>query len=231
MFRCCFVSSLERNYFTGKWIVDQTLVTIFKNDYILDFGHPSKDQEISEWKSKLQETKGILNILGQSEIPNSLQMNLPKTIRNKPPNMSKDDQYAESIQNYLKEIKDLISKEKDYRDDHDGLCEDYLVMFFHKFLLSKEQKKSNALRQEIAMLRHGGEPLEGVGAAVGQGVAILRKANERRTSRNFGGSGGRGGGFQSRTNNNHHHSNNNLGGTNNYSNRSHSTCIPRQYGP
>ena len=80
-------------------------------------------------------------------------------------------------------------------------------------------------------------PLEGVGAAVGQGVAILRKANERRTSRNFGGSGGRGGrggrwgGFQSRTNNNHHHSNNNLGGTNNYSNRSHSTCIPRQYGP
>ena len=116
-----------------------------------------KDQEISEWKSKLQETKGILNILGQSEIPNFLRMNLPKTMRNEPPNVSKDDPYAENIQNYLKEIKDLISKEKDYRDDHDGLCEDYLVVDFHKFLLSKEQKKSNVLRQGIAMLRQKNE--------------------------------------------------------------------------
>ena len=89
--------------------------------------------------------------------------------------------------------------------------------------------------------KHGGAPPEGVGAAVGQAAAILRKANERRTGGNFGGSGGRGGrggrgggGFQSRTNNHHHHNNNNnnnFGGTNNYSNRSHSTGIPGQYGP
>jgi len=45
--------------------------------------------------------------------------------------------------------------------------------------------------------KHGGAPPEGVGAAVGQAAAILRKANERRSGfggRGFGGrsSGGRG---------------------------------------
>ncbi len=40
--------------------------------------------------------------------------------------------------------------------------------------------------------KHGGAPPEGVGAAVGQAAAILRKANERRRG-GFG--GGRGGGF------------------------------------
>ena len=37
LFRCCFISALERNYFTEKWIGDHTLVTIFKHDYNLDF--------------------------------------------------------------------------------------------------------------------------------------------------------------------------------------------------
>ena len=37
LFRCCFISALERNYFIEKWIGDHTLVTIFKNDYNLDF--------------------------------------------------------------------------------------------------------------------------------------------------------------------------------------------------
>mmetsp|Transcript_1362 Transcript_1362/g.2471 ORF Transcript_1362/g.2471 Transcript_1362/m.2471 type:complete len:188 (+) Transcript_1362:123-686(+) len=40
--------------------------------------------------------------------------------------------------------------------------------------------------------KHGGAPPEGVGAAVGQAAAILRKANERRRG---GFAGGRGGGF------------------------------------
>ena len=31
------VSALERNYFSDKWIADQTLVIIFYNDYSLDF--------------------------------------------------------------------------------------------------------------------------------------------------------------------------------------------------
>ncbi len=37
LFRCCFISALERNYFTEKWISDHTLVTIYKHDYTLDF--------------------------------------------------------------------------------------------------------------------------------------------------------------------------------------------------
>jgi len=37
LFRCCFVSVLRRNYFTEKWIGDQTLVTILKHDYNLEF--------------------------------------------------------------------------------------------------------------------------------------------------------------------------------------------------
>ena len=37
MFRCCFVAALERNYFTKKWIADQILGTIFRNDYNSDF--------------------------------------------------------------------------------------------------------------------------------------------------------------------------------------------------
>jgi len=37
LFRCCFISALERNYFTERWIGDQTLVTIFKNDHNLEF--------------------------------------------------------------------------------------------------------------------------------------------------------------------------------------------------
>lgn len=48
--------------------------------------------------------------------------------------------------------------------------------------------------------KHGGAPPEGVGAAVGQAAAILRKANERRRggfaggrTGGFGGRGGRGG--------------------------------------
>jgi len=41
--------------------------------------------------------------------------------------------------------------------------------------------------------KHGGAPPEGVGAAVGQAAAILRKANERRRG-GFGGRGGGGGG-------------------------------------
>ena len=53
--------------------------------------------------------------------------------------------------------------------------------------------------------KHGGAPPEGVGAAVGQAAAILRKANERRRG-GFGGGrggfgggrGGRGGGFGGR---------------------------------
>ena len=37
VFRCCFVAALERDYFTEKLIADQTLVTIFTNEYNLDF--------------------------------------------------------------------------------------------------------------------------------------------------------------------------------------------------
>ena len=45
--------------------------------------------------------------------------------------------------------------------------------------------------------KHGGAPPEGVGQAVGQAAAILRKANERRRggfAGRFGGRGGRDGG-------------------------------------
>ena len=37
LFRCCFISALERNYFVEKWIGDHILVTIFQNDYNLEF--------------------------------------------------------------------------------------------------------------------------------------------------------------------------------------------------
>ena len=37
LFRCCFISALERNFFTEKWIGDHILVTIFQNDYNLEF--------------------------------------------------------------------------------------------------------------------------------------------------------------------------------------------------
>ena len=37
IFRCYFISALERNYFTERWIGDQTLVTILKNDHNLEF--------------------------------------------------------------------------------------------------------------------------------------------------------------------------------------------------
>ena len=36
MFGCCCVPALGRNYFTEKWIADQTLIIIFTNDYNLD---------------------------------------------------------------------------------------------------------------------------------------------------------------------------------------------------
>lgn len=42
--------------------------------------------------------------------------------------------------------------------------------------------------------KHGGAPPEGVGSAVGQAAAILRKAQNRRGMGNFGGRGGGGGG-------------------------------------
>lgn len=42
--------------------------------------------------------------------------------------------------------------------------------------------------------KHGGAPPEGVGQAVGQAAAIIRKANERRRGGGGGGFGGRGGG-------------------------------------
>ena len=37
LFRCCFISALERFFFTEKWIGDHILVTIFQNDYNLEF--------------------------------------------------------------------------------------------------------------------------------------------------------------------------------------------------
>lgn len=43
--------------------------------------------------------------------------------------------------------------------------------------------------------KHAGAPPEGVGAAVGQAAAILRKASERRGRGGFGGGRGGGGGF------------------------------------
>ncbi|GAX20206.1 hypothetical protein FisN_12Hh051 [Fistulifera solaris] len=42
--------------------------------------------------------------------------------------------------------------------------------------------------------KHGGAPPEGVGQAVGQAAAIIRKATERRGRGGFGGGGGGGGG-------------------------------------
>ncbi len=111
-----------------------------------------KDEQISELKSKLQKATGILHALGQSEIPDFLRMNLPDNLRNESSNIMQDDPQIQSIQTYLKEIRDSILKEKDYRDDYNTLCEDYLVVDYHKFLLSKEKEKSKTLRQGIAML-------------------------------------------------------------------------------
>jgi small nuclear ribonucleoprotein D3 len=63
------------------------------------------------------------------------------------------------------------------------------------FILLPDMLKHAPMFQRIKHWRkHGGAPPEGVGAAVGQAAAILRKANERRR----GGFGGRGGGFGGR---------------------------------
>jgi len=60
------------------------------------------------------------------------------------------------------------------------------------FVLLPDMLKHAPMFQRIKHWRkHGGAPPEGVGAAVGQAAAILRKANERRR---FGGPGGGGGG-------------------------------------
>jgi len=63
------------------------------------------------------------------------------------------------------------------------------------FVLLPDMLKHAPMFQRIKHWRkHGGAPPEGVGAAVGQAAAILRKANERRRFGGPGGGGGRGGG-------------------------------------
>jgi small nuclear ribonucleoprotein D3 len=69
------------------------------------------------------------------------------------------------------------------------------------FIVIPQMLRHAPMFQRITHWRkHGGAPPEGVGAAVGQAAAILRKANERRRGGfagrgGFGGGRGRGGGF------------------------------------
>mmetsp|Transcript_12111 Transcript_12111/g.13436 ORF Transcript_12111/g.13436 Transcript_12111/m.13436 type:complete len:114 (+) Transcript_12111:58-399(+) len=61
-------------------------------------------------------------------------------------------------------------------------------MFFNIYLHTSKLLFQNNLLRIKHWRKHGGAPPEGVGAAVGQAAAILRKAQERRR----GGFGGRG---------------------------------------
>mmetsp|Transcript_22968 Transcript_22968/g.32359 ORF Transcript_22968/g.32359 Transcript_22968/m.32359 type:complete len:184 (+) Transcript_22968:278-829(+) len=86
--------------------------------------------------------------------------------------------------------------------------------------------------------KHGGAPPEGVGAAVGQAAAILRKAQERRKGGFIGGRGGRGGNFSSGRGGGSNFGGGGGRGTGGYSGGRGSTYsghssagVPGQYGP
>jgi len=66
------------------------------------------------------------------------------------------------------------------------------------FIVIPQMLKHAPMFQRIKHWRkHGGAPPEGVGAAVGQAAAILRKAQERRKGGFIGNRAGRGGSFGS----------------------------------
>ena len=70
-------------------------------------------------------------------------------------------------------------------------CVHYIFIYFQYQILTHNHF-SCSLDRIKHWRKHGGAPPEGVGAAVGQAAAILRKASERRGRGGFGG-GGRGG--------------------------------------